>query len=162
MEEKRRLIRKRAGPLRNNTSRPSFINAGPSNDEFEPVIDVADPSFHARKNSYKVNFDEEYERKEERDATAANLMHKYFPFYIIDEIVNASNKYCMVRKLKEPHLGIWKKYYSAPITHANIYHFISILYYMGIYKLPCKADYWFAHPLMHKHKITTMLGMTRD
>eukprot|EP00957_Ditylum_brightwellii_P012230 923950-Ditylum_brightwellii.AAC.1 len=68
----------------------------------------------------------------------------------------------MERKLQEPHLYMWKKYWSAPITHANIYHFIAILYYTGICKLPCKPDYWSAHPLMPKHRITTMLGMSRD
>eukprot|EP00957_Ditylum_brightwellii_P112421 8570932-Ditylum_brightwellii.AAC.1 len=81
-------------------------------------------------------FDEGYERKTEREPTVENLMHKYFPFYIIDEIVTASNKCYMEKKLQEPHLYMWKQYWSAPITHANIYHSIAILYYMGICKLP--------------------------
>eukprot|EP00957_Ditylum_brightwellii_P180709 13766996-Ditylum_brightwellii.AAC.1 len=66
------------------------------------------------------------------------------------------------RRKEEPHLYMWKKYYSVPITHTNICHFIAFLYYMGICKLPCKADYWSTYPLISNHKITTMLGMTRE
>eukprot|EP00957_Ditylum_brightwellii_P137151 10456964-Ditylum_brightwellii.AAC.2 len=85
-------------------SRPAYINVGSPTAEFEPVINVADVLFSPRKTTYKVVFDEAYGRKEEREPKAANLMHKYFPYCIIDEIVNASNKYCMERKLREPRL----------------------------------------------------------
>eukprot|EP00957_Ditylum_brightwellii_P022588 1703884-Ditylum_brightwellii.AAC.1 len=143
-------------------NRPAYINVGSPTAEFEPIIDVAEVSFSPRKTTYKVVFDEGYGRKEEREPTAKNLMHKYFPYYVIDEVVNSSNRYCMERKLREPHLQVWKYNYSAPITHSNIYHFNAIIYYMGICKLPCKTDYWSTYPLMPTHKITTMLGMTRD
>ena len=90
-------------------SRPAYINIGSPTSKFEPVIDVAAASFTPRKTSYKVSFDSINGRKEEREPTAENLMHKYFPFYLVDEIVKASNKYRMERKLREPHLKLWKK-----------------------------------------------------
>eukprot|EP00957_Ditylum_brightwellii_P179836 13699548-Ditylum_brightwellii.AAC.1 len=89
-------------------------------------------------------------------------MYKYFPYYVIDGIVNATSKYHMERKVMEPHLKLWQKKDFAPITYANIYHFITIIYYIGLCRLPCKADYWSTHPFMPKHRITTMLGMARD
>eukprot|EP00957_Ditylum_brightwellii_P120273 9176227-Ditylum_brightwellii.AAC.1 len=73
----------------NGMSRPAYINVGSPTFKFDPVIDVADASFSQRKTSNKVSFDAGYGRKEEREPTAENLMHKYFPFFIVDEIVNA-------------------------------------------------------------------------
>eukprot|EP00957_Ditylum_brightwellii_P082156 6247419-Ditylum_brightwellii.AAC.1 len=129
-------------------SRPAYINVGSPASKFDPVIGVAEASFAPRKTSYKVSFDAGYGRKEEREPSAENIMHKYFPFYITDEIVNASNRYCVERKSREPHLKVWNHKHSAPITHSNIYHFINIIYYMGVCKLPYKTGYWSTHPLM--------------
>lgn len=101
-------------------SRPTYINVGSPTSTFEPVIDVSDAWFSPRKTTYQVSFDAGYGRKEKREPIVENLMHKYFPFYIIDELVNASNRYHMERKLREPHLFVWKCNFSAPITHSNI------------------------------------------
>eukprot|EP00957_Ditylum_brightwellii_P141392 10773102-Ditylum_brightwellii.AAC.1 len=98
-------------------SRPACINVGSPTSKFDSVIDVADASFAPRKTSYKVSFDAGYGRKEEREPTAENSMHKYFPFYLVDEIVNTSNRYCMERILREPQLKVWNYKHSAPITH---------------------------------------------
>eukprot|EP00957_Ditylum_brightwellii_P165007 12562814-Ditylum_brightwellii.AAC.1 len=42
---------------------------------------------------------------------------------------------------KYPELYIWKeKKASAPFTLSHIYHFIAILYYMGVVNLPSKDE----------------------
>eukprot|EP00957_Ditylum_brightwellii_P144016 10973407-Ditylum_brightwellii.AAC.1 len=55
--------------------KPPFINVGSQDTLFEPVIDVSDSSFFPRKTTYKVLFKGEHGVKEEREATAQNLMH---------------------------------------------------------------------------------------
>ena len=143
-------------------NKPSFINVGSKSKKFKPVIDVSDENFCPRETSFKLIFDGEYGLKETKEPTAENLMHKYFPFYLIDEWVKASNLYIAERKVSEPHLWMWTKKWSSDITHGNLYHFLAIIYYMGICKLPSKTDYWSTHKFMPKHEITTMFGMTRD
>ena len=43
-----------------------------------------------------------------------------------------------------------------------MYHFLSILYYFGLVKLPAKNDYWDSKPWMPHHSLVHELGMTRD
>ena len=82
---------------------------------------------------------------------------------IVEELVRNSNKYITIRKEKEPHLACWKKTRdSAPFSVSNMYHFLAILYYFGIVKMPAKSDYWSTHPVLPKHPIVNELGMTRD
>eukprot|EP00957_Ditylum_brightwellii_P207612 15353740-Ditylum_brightwellii.AAC.1 len=54
--------------------KPSFINVGSQDTLFEPVIDVSYSSLPPRKTTYKVLFKGEYGMKEEREATAQNLI----------------------------------------------------------------------------------------
>jgi hypothetical protein len=79
--------------LSDGISRPHYINVGGADETFHPVVDVSDPSFIPRATKFKLTFEAEYGGKEAREPTPKHLMSKYFPFYIIDEFVQASNKY---------------------------------------------------------------------
>eukprot|EP00957_Ditylum_brightwellii_P190414 14494571-Ditylum_brightwellii.AAC.1 len=64
---------------------------------------------------------------------------------------------------KYPDLYCWKKQkVSAPFTLSYIYHFIAMLYYMGVVNLPSTGDYWSSHPCMPQHSVMTELGMLRN
>ena len=43
-----------------------------------------------------------------------------------------------------------------------MYHFIALMYYFGIVKLPSKQDYFSTDPIMPSHPPVQELGMTRD
>eukprot|EP00957_Ditylum_brightwellii_P001394 109035-Ditylum_brightwellii.AAC.1 len=83
-----------------------------------------DSSFVPQKTTFKVVFKAEYGLKDEREPTSGNLMHKYFPYYIIDAFVKSANKYVFKKKQREPNLKL----------------------------LPSKRDYWSKHRLMPSHK----------
>eukprot|EP00957_Ditylum_brightwellii_P001511 117726-Ditylum_brightwellii.AAC.1 len=62
---------------------------------------------------------------------------------------------------KYPELYTWKKKKaSAPFTLSCIYHFLAILYYMGVVNLPLKGDYWSSHPCKPRYSVMTKLGMS--
>mmetsp|Transcript_17478 Transcript_17478/g.39452 ORF Transcript_17478/g.39452 Transcript_17478/m.39452 type:complete len:139 (-) Transcript_17478:778-1194(-) len=60
-----------------------------------------------------------------------------------------------------PLLVISPKYISLKILGC-IYHFLALLYYFGIVKLPSKKDYWSTHSWMPIHPIANAFGMSRD
>eukprot|EP00957_Ditylum_brightwellii_P157124 11958615-Ditylum_brightwellii.AAC.1 len=86
-------------------------------------------------------------------------MHKFFPFYIINEFVVSSNKYIHARKQAEPHLKVCQTKRATDLTHAEMYYSTIIIYYMSICKLLHKRDYWSAHRLMPTHKTIELTGM---
>ena len=52
---------------------------------------------------------------------------------------------------------------SAKRVHAGqILHFIGMLQFMGISRLPSKKDYWSTHQWMSSHPVCLSFGMTRD
>eukprot|EP00957_Ditylum_brightwellii_P153217 11661472-Ditylum_brightwellii.AAC.2 len=139
-----------------------FINVGSTDDTLNPVTKVSNSSFISRPSTCKLIFDTEYGGKETREPIAKHLMSKYFPFYIIAKFVRASNKCHLKRKEQYQHLWIWTSNFSSEVTNSNIYNFITLVYYMGICKLPSKRDYWSTHKYMPSHSITTKFGMTWD
>ena len=97
------------------------------------------------------------------DATPDALAEKYFPKDLIQKMVGASNAYRKRRKENEPNLKIWTDTKSSAIfTLGCIYHFLALLYYFGIVKLPSKSDYWSTHSWMPIHPIATAFGMSRN
>eukprot|EP00957_Ditylum_brightwellii_P149464 11382225-Ditylum_brightwellii.AAC.1 len=64
---------------------------------------------------------------------------------------------------KYPDLYCWKKNkVSAPFTLSCIYHFIDMLYYMGVVNLLSMGDYWSSHPCMPQHSVMIELGIPRN
>ena len=64
--------------------------------------------------------------------------------------------------VQEPDLYCWKEQKtSAPISEADIFHFLAILYYFGLVVLPSKSDYWSTNEWMPHHPIVHENGMTR-
>ena len=101
---------------------------------------------------------------EEMPPTATVMTDHYFNEEFIDMIVNSSNAYAFERRRREPSLAIWKmKKASQQITAGDINHFLALLFYFGIVKLPSKRDYWSKnHHWMPSHPICSVNGMTRD
>eukprot|EP00957_Ditylum_brightwellii_P111296 8487604-Ditylum_brightwellii.AAC.1 len=61
---------------------------------------------------------------------------------------------------KYSELYIWmKKKASALFILSYIYHFLAILYNMGVVNLPSKGDYWSSHPCMSQHSVMTKIGI---
>ena len=95
--------------------------------------------------------------------TAATLMDQYLSESIMTTLVTNSNTYIELHKRKEPEAACWKdKDICALLDLSSMYHFIAILYYMGISRLPCKIDYWSAKKWMPYHPLVHELGMTRS
>jgi len=56
----------------------------------------------------------------------------------------------------------WKLGASKPFNLGTMYHFIAILYYFGLVRLPSKRDCWTSEEWMPKHRITKDFGMSKD
>jgi len=142
--------------------KPNFIKVGDSTATYTPVVDVASPSFKPIPTTFKVKLDDENGQKKEVSATPGNMMNKYLPFHVIEEMVKSSNAYIEKRKRDEPNLSCWKRPKdSALFTISNTYHFLAILYYFGAVKLPNKEAYWSNNPfLAPKLPVVRDLGMT--
>ena len=75
-----------------------------------------------------------------------------------------SNNYIEARKKEAPNLDCWKrKKDSRPITAGCVYHFLAMIYYMGIVRLPdTKDDYWSNEKWMPQHPICLENEMSRN
>ena len=94
--------------------------------------------------------------------TAATLMDQYISEDMMAKLVENLNTYIKLCQRKEPQAACWKKQdICAPLDLSLMYHFINILYYMGIARLPCKRDYWSTKKWMPYHLLVHELGMTR-
>ena len=144
-------------------SEPKYINLIPEETKkFEPVIDIASPDFKPNKTFFKVTAEENGIIKEVIP-TPASLTALYWSKTMVNTIKVASNKYRENRLKEEPGLFVWKhEKNSRPFTLSCIYHFLAILYYFGIVRLPYKGDYWSKDPYMPIHPVVLDLDMTRD
>jgi len=62
---------------------------------------------------------------------------------MIQNMVNSSNAYMFERRRREPKLSCFKSQKtSRAFTSSCIYHFLAIIYYFGMVRLPSKRDYW--------------------
>ena len=141
-------------------SAPTYIDLG--SQKYEPVCDASRDDFSPVPTIFKINADDE----SKREATARNIVSKYFNETLMEHIVDSSNKYLSERKKQLPHLKIWTNNNTSayrPITSSCIYHFIALIYYFGLVKLPSKRDYWNrSSNYMPIHPIAKELGMNRD
>ena len=65
--------------------------------------------------------------------------------------------------MKEPNLQCWKrKSSSREFGVGCMYHFLAVIYYFGIVRLPGKRDYWSNCKWMPAHPICNMSSMSRD
>ena len=152
----------------NDVRQPNFVHVNVNKDDdsrnvadsYIPVIDITSPEFEPIPTEFKL-FDES--GKKELESTAENITNHFWSLDIVETIVMNSNLYIEKRRKKEKDLAAWKNMNnSRHFTVAETYHFLAIIYYMGIVKLPSKTDYWSTDPLMPIHSIATELGMTRD
>ena len=128
-----------------NLSKPTFIAVKPvlGVPKYKPVADVSSSSFVPKDTVFKLFKNDMRGVKKEIPPTPNILVQIFFSTEHVDYLVDCSNKYCDLRRQDFPDLSIWKhKRSSAEITTSYMYHFIVILYYIGLIKLPCKYDYW--------------------
>ena len=129
----------------------------------EPVIDVSSKDFNPNPTVFKIRTED---NKAIIPPTPEVLVNKYWSKEIVEKLVDASNKYWAERKEAFPDLTCWKKKYekdSRPFTVACMYHFLALLYYFGLVKLPSKRDYWDkSQKYLPKHQIAQEMQMTRD
>ena len=134
----------------------------PNGPAYKPVIDVAAVDFTPVKTIFKVLGTDSRGRKVELVPTAAVLMDRYFPDHLIEHIVKCSNKYRSKRMHEYPDLVFWKDAkQSAKFTLPCVLHFLALLYYFGIVKLPSKRDYWSNHTIMPRHAVTDDMSYKR-
>ena len=126
--------------------------------KYKPVVDVCKSSFQSIDTVFKI-VDKE---KGEVVPTADTMMDQYLSKDMMVTLVKNSNTYIQLRRRKEPQAICWKKAWCAPLTLSSMYHFIAIIYYMGISRLPSKKDYWTTKEWMPYHPLVHELGMTRD
>ena len=131
----------------NNVRRPNFVHVNVNKDDdsrnvadsYIPVIDVTSPEFEPIPTEFKL-FDES--GKKELESTAENITNHFWSLDIVETIVKNSNLYIEKRRKKEKDLAAWKNMNnSRHFIVAETYHFLAIIYYMGIVKLPSKTDY---------------------
>ena len=124
---------------------------------------MASSTFQENETVFKL-FKKNYRgRTFEIDATPENIAAAYFTPKLINHIKNSSNKYREIQFSKTSHMVYWRKQkICRPWTSSCVYHFLAIIYYFGLCRLPSKVDYWSTDPYMPVHKIMSDLGMTRD
>ena len=138
------------------------LTNAPNAPAYKPVIDVASPDFKPTKTIFKVLHVDARGRKVELVPTAAVLMNRFFSEHLIEHIVKCSNKYRSKRMREFPELKFWEdKIQSAKFTSPCVLHFLALLYYFGIVKLPSKRDYWSTHAVMPRHTITDNMPFRR-
>ena len=156
--------------VEDSISSPSFIYVGKDESEKEakkrytPVVDVESDDFHPIGTVFKIFEKNHHNRKVEVVPTPDVLVRKYWSYSIVSQLVVSSNKYIEDRKKVSPHLDCCKrKKDSRPITVGCMYHFLAMIYYMGIVRLPdTKEDYWSTEKWMPEHPICIENGMTRN
>lgn len=143
---------------------PNFVHINtPNESTYEPVIDVSDPNFDPVPTIFEVQGRNERGRTVQIEPTPSVMTNLFFPLSLIEHITKCSNQYRDLRRKQCPDLAIWKRWaISAPFTLSCTYQFVTMIYYFGIVRLPCKRDYWSANPYMPEHRIASELGMTRE
>ena len=129
---------------------------------FEPVIDVNDPSYKQRDTMFKLK--QNNHSAKEIEPTAAALVEHFFDDNMIQNIVNSSNAYMYERKRREPKLSCFRsRATSRAFTSSCIYHFLALIYYFGMVRLPSKRDYWERGIYwMPSHPICEINGLNRE
>ena len=148
-----------------NISRPNFVHMKCKDEPtYKPVVDVSSPHFTPNTTEFKLMQKNPSTNQNERVlATPEALLEHWWPMSVMLDFQASSNKYRKERMEKYPDLYCWKKKkVSAPFTLSCIYHFIAMLYYMGVVSLPSTTDYWSSHPCMPKHSVMTELSMSHD
>ncbi len=155
---------------KNNTlTQTSFYYIGKDETEeqaksrYKPVVDVSSDDFKPIPTIYRVTERNERGRSVEVQPVPGVLTKKFFPKDFVRKMVIQSNKYRENRLATNPGLDIWsRKTDSAPFTMHSMYHYIAILFYMGVVQLPCKDDYWSIEELMPVHRVCVQFGMHRN
>ena len=142
-----------------NLSKPNFVNIGDAAQEYTPVIDVSSPDFKPVNTMFRLASADDVIII----STPGTLMEAYWSRDLIKALVRSSNAYRWKVKTSKPDLKYWQqKRNTRPFTIACMYHFLAILYYFGLVRLPSKRDYWDCDKYMPQHVITKELGMSRD
>ena len=143
--------------------KPNFKNIATTTQKYNPVVDVTSDKFEPIDTVFSVPGKNYRGRSTTLDPSPLNLVNSYWSLTIIETMKKHSNLYIKERKRLEPDLMVWKQAsVSRDITVSCIYHFLAILYYFGIVRLPSKRDYWSTDQYMPQHKVCITLGMTRD
>ena len=146
--------------------KPNFIPVGNDTSKkhakYRPVVDVSSPDFTPINTEFKVMGKDHRGHDVEVVPSAKTLMDKYWSEEMVNTLVTNSNLYIEMRKKNEPNAKCWSEPYSYPFTLSNMYHFIAVLYYFGLVKLPNKYDYWDTKPWMPHHPIVHELNLTCD
>lgn len=121
-------------------STPRVRSVVPPGLDYEPIFDFGEASRH----DIKFTLDEQLE------PTAATLSELFFPDSLIGDWAAASTKYAQSKKPGAPK-----------IQPSDVLHFIAIVVYMGIVRLPGKRDYWSHRKLMRSHEVCTLHGVTQ-
>lgn len=139
-----------------------LIIQGKDAPSYKPVVNVASTTFDPKPTIFKTYQPDDRGRQQPTPPTPSVLMQKYWDDKFTTHLCNSGNAYRAARLASEPNLHCWsKKSYSHPFTNSCIYHFLALIYYFGICKLPCKDDYWSTEHYMPKHSIEQELGMTK-
>eukprot|EP00957_Ditylum_brightwellii_P205698 15345018-Ditylum_brightwellii.AAC.1 len=103
-------------------------------------------------------------RKETLKPTPEVLLDHWYPMWFIRSFLGSSNHYRSERKRNFPsHHSCKRPTDSTEFIISNIFHFLAMLYYMGVILLPSKQDYWTNNnPYMPVHPITRELDMAQD
>lgn len=121
-------------------SKPHVKSVVPPGLHYEPIFDFGEDMRH----------DIKFTMHENLHPTAANLSYLFFPDEMVKEWAEASTNYA---RSKQP---------DAPkIQSSDILHFLAIVMYMGIVRLPDKRDYWSTRKLMPSHDVCQAHHMSR-
>ena len=132
---------------------------------YKPVIAISSPSFSPCDTEFHIiKRNDQTERKETLELTPEVLLDHWYPHWLIRSFLKSSNHYRSERKEKFPNHHCWKRERnSAEFSLSNIFHFLAMLYYMGVVRLPSKRDYWAnSNPYMPIHPIEREMKMTQD
>ena len=144
-----------------NFSKPKFILLE-KNKEYTPVVDVSDPNFKSRETIFKLSDSKVEDDNVDPSSVVPLLMEKFFSLALIRHLTTCSNKYRLHQKNLYPDMNYWKLNTSKVFKLSEMYHFLALLYYFGIVRLPSKRDYWSTDDYMPSHKIAKDLDMSRD
>lgn len=122
-------------------SAPHVRSVVPPGVDYDPIFSFEEASRHNIK----------FALEESLEPTAATLSELYFPDSMISDWAEASTKYAQSKKPGAPK-----------IRPSDILHFLTIVMYMGVVRLPAKRDYWSTRKLMPSHEVCTAHGMTRS
>ena len=124
----------------------SFYYIGKSESEeeakkrYKPVVNVAQADFEPIKMVFKA-FTKNYRGRHTKvEPTPQVLTKEFLSKDIVRKMVLASNQYRENRLNDFPDLNIWeRKNDLGPVTMRCMYQHLTILMYMGVYRLPCTS-----------------------